>query len=277
MVYEQLVFCSMFSEDMIFIKDIKMKIFIFCISIILCTPVSASSLADVIELTKKSVVAVGTVMPKRSPKSIFLGTGFVIGDGGLVVTNAHVLPKEISTKNIETIAVFFRQEKHVRMLKAKVVAIDKEHDIAVLRLLGGKLPAIELANSKVREGQLVAFTGYPIGMVLGVYPVTHRGIISAISPIVLPAINGRHLNAKLMRRLRAPYNVYQLDATAYPGNSGSPVYDPKTGKVIGIVNKVFVKESKETILSKPSGITYAIPIRYLDDLLKKSNLKVKKI
>jgi len=267
----------MFSEDLIFIKNIKMKIFLFCISIILCTPVSASSLADVIELTKKSVVAVGTVMPKRSPKSIFLGTGFVIGDGGLVVTNAHVLPKEISTKNIETIAVFFRQDKHVRMLKAKVVAIDKEHDIAVLRLLGGKLPAIELANSKVREGQLVAFTGYPIGMVLGVYPVTHRGIISAISPIVLPAINGRHLNAKLMRRLRAPYNVYQLDATAYPGNSGSPVYNPKTGKVIGIVNKVFVKESKETILSKPSGITYAIPIRYLDDLLKKSNLKVKKI
>jgi len=252
--------------------NIKIKLFFFCVSMIFVQPVFAS-LADVIDVTKKSVVAVGTYMPKRSPKGIFLGTGFAISNGDLVVTNAHVLPKNVNTKSIETIAIFFRNGKHVKMLKARAVAIDKEHDIAVLKLLAGKLPAMELTDSLVREGQLVAFTGYPIGMVLGVYPVTHRGIVSAISPVALPVLNARQLNSKLMRRLRDPYNVYQLDATAYPGNSGSPVYETETGKVIGIVNKVFIKETKETILSKPSGITYAIPIRHLNDLLKKSNLK----
>jgi len=158
------------------------------------------------------------------------------------------------------------------MFEAKVVAVDKEHDIAILQLVNGLLPATGLSNAKVREGQTVAFTGFPIGMVLGLHPVTHTGIISAISPVVLPMLRSRQLNAKLMKRLQDPYDVYQLDATAYPGNSGSPVYEKETGKVIGIVNKVFIKESKETVLSKPSGITYAIPIRYLDDLLKKNNL-----
>ena len=129
------------------------------------------------------------------------------------------------------------------------------------------MPALALESSVVREGQSIAFTGYPIGMVLGLYPVTHTGIVSAISPVAIPMMRSRQLNAKLLKRLRDPFKVYQLDATAYPGNSGSPVYNTETGRVIGIVNKVFVKESKETVLSKPSGITYAIPIKYLNDLL----------
>jgi S1-C subfamily serine protease len=72
-----------------------------------------------------------------------------------------------------------------------------------------------------------------------------------------------------VRRLsRGPFPVFQLDATAYPGNSGSPVYDPATGEVIGVVNMVFVKGTKEAALERPSGITYAIPSRYLVELLK---------
>ena len=66
--------------------------------------------------------------------------------------------------------------------------------------------------------------------------------------------------------------MFQLDATAYPGNSGSPLYNPDTGAVIGIVNKVFVQESKENVLQKPSGISYAIPIRYARALLAKAGL-----
>ena len=60
---------------------------------------------------------------------------------------------------------------------------------------------------------------------------------------------------------RPKNEVFQLDATAYPGNSGSLLYDPETGEVVGIINKLFVKESKEVVLEKPSGITYAIPVR----------------
>ena len=66
------------------------------------------------------------------------------------------------------------------------------------------------------------------------------------------------------------YSVFQLDATAYPGNSGSPVYDVASGEVVGIVNSVFVKGTKESALSAPSGITYAIPASKLIDLLQRS-------
>jgi S1-C subfamily serine protease len=78
------------------------------------------------------------------------------------------------------------------------------------------------------------------------------------------------LDKKVLTRLAAPYNVFQLDATAYPGNSGSPLYHPESGQVVGIINKVFIQETKESVLQKPSGITYAIPIIHLQDLLKKS-------
>jgi len=56
---------------------------------------------------------------------------------------------------------------------------------------------------------------------------------------------------------------------AYPGNSGSPLYSPDTGQVVGIINKVFIQETKETVIQKPSGISYAIPIIHLHELLKK--------
>jgi S1-C subfamily serine protease len=67
------------------------------------------------------------------------------------------------------------------------------------------------------------------------------------------------------------YPVLQLDATAYPGNSGSPVYDPESGEVLGIINMVFVKGTKEAALTQPSGITYAIPAKHLQALMTKAH------
>jgi S1-C subfamily serine protease len=61
--------------------------------------------------------------------------------------------------------------------------------------------------------------------------------------------------------------VFQLDATSYPGNSGSPVYDPASGEVVGVLNMVFVKGTKESALTNPSGISYAIPSRHLQALI----------
>ncbi len=255
----------------------NMKLVIFFSMLAAFTEVFADSLPDLIEKTKKSVVAVGTYQYKRSPKGIFLGTGFAIGDGSLIVTNAHVIPENIGKDNFETLAIFFQQREQAKMLKVSVLLVDKKHDIAVLKLRTEVFPALKLAlanTTLVREGQSIAFTGYPIGIVLGLFPVTHRGIISAISPIAIPMMKSRHLNAKVLKRLKHPFNVFQLDATAYPGNSGSPVYSTETGHVIGIINKVFVKESKENILSKPSGITYAIPIEYLQELLHKNKIKI---
>ena len=125
-------------------------------------------------------------------------------------------------------------------------------------------------KTQVREGTEIAFTGFPIGMALGLYPVTHRGIVSAISPMAPPQLGSRVLSAKMIRAMRDPYDVLQLDATAYPGNSGSPVYEQATGKVVGVVNSVLVKGNKEAAIAKPSGISYAIPVRFVHELLKKA-------
>ena len=114
-------------------------------------------------------------------------------------------------------------------------------------------------------------TGFPIGAMLGPFAATHRGMIAAIAPIAIPQGRAAQLNPKIVRRLsEGTFNIFQLDATAYPGNSGSPVYDPESGQVLGIVNMVLVKGTKEAALTNPSGISYAVPARYLLDLLQKA-------
>ncbi len=107
-------------------------------------------------------------------------------------------------------------------------------------------------------------------MVLGMYPVTHEGLISSITPIAIPRGRANELNAAIIRQLEEPWDVFQLDGTAYPGNSGSPLYDPATAEVVGVINMVFVKESKENVLEDPSGIAYAIPIRHARALLEQA-------
>ena len=120
---------------------------------------------------------------------------------------------------------------------------------------------------------MYAFTGYPLGAVLGLYAATNRGIISAITPIIIPASHGQRISTGLIKHLQKPYLVFQLDATAYPGNSGSPLYDLSTGHVIGVINMVFVKGKKESAITDPSGITYAIPVSYARKMLNKLGLK----
>lgn len=230
---------------------------------------SASDLSQTIEMVKPSVVAIGTILHTRAPPANFLGTGFVVGDGLHIVTNAHVVPRELNTEKKESLAVFVGRGASATARSATIVEIDTEHDVALLKITGEPLPALVIGDSNVvKEGEAVAFTGFPIGMVLGLYPVTHQAIVSAITPIVIPALTTKQLNIKTIKRLRDPYLVFQLDGTAYPGNSGSPLYDPKTGKVFGILNMVFVKGTKENVLAHPSGISYAIPSKYIQAIMK---------
>ena len=230
---------------------------------------AAEDLSDTVQRIKPSIVGIGTYQKTRTPPVIFRGTGFVVDDGLHVLTNTHVLPDGIDQKHLETLAVFVRENGQEMIRPAAQVANDPSHDVALLKMAGTPLPAMTLGDSeRVREGETYAFTGYPIGVVLGLHPVTHRGLISAITPIAIPAQQTRQLDKQMLVRLHAPYDVFQLDATAYPGNSGSPLYDPRTGSVIGIINKVFVQETKENLLERPSGISYAIPIKYAVNLLK---------
>ena len=248
------------------------RIILLCFGVFFAGAICGGDLSNTIEIVKPSIVGIGTFQKTRSPSVNFMGTGFAVGDGSLIVTNAHVIPQSMNTDRMESLVVLVARGDIEQELRAAVqVALDKEHDLALLRISGTVLPAMALGDSgTVREGQMFAFTGFPIGMVLGFHHVTHRGMLSSITPVVLPALNSRQLDVKAIAQLKkSSYTVFQLDGTAYPGNSGSPLYDPETGIVYGIINKVLIKGMKETALSHPSGITYAIPSNYVRSLLQR--------
>jgi serine protease Do len=233
-----------------------------------CSVPAWADLSRTIIRVKPSIVAVGTQQALRSPVNLFRGTGFVVGDGLSVVTNAHVVPRVVDDENKEQLIVLSYAGQKAQIRPAKIAMLDTDHDLVVLRIGGPPLPALTLGDSSiVQEGDAIAFTGFPLGMALGLHPVTHRGTISAITPVATKVTDARDLSAKSIERLRNAYPIFQLDATAYPGNSGSPFYDPETGIVYGVINSVFVKETKEAVIKDPSGITYAIPSNFIRDLL----------
>lgn len=243
-------------------------------ALLVAAPIQADNAASTIERVKGSVVAVGTFERTRVPAFQFRATGFAVGDGSLIATNAHALPVTLDSEHRETLAVLIPgSAQQPQRREARELSVDTGTDLALLKIDGPPLPALKLGGfDTVREGQSVLFTGFPIGNVLGIFAVTHRGMIAAITPIAIPPPLAGELDAHIARRLTTgSYPVLQLDATAYPGNSGSPVYDPESGDVLGIINMVFVKGTKEAVLTQPSGITYAIPATHLRALLAKTH------
>ena len=141
-------------------------------------------------------------MPTRNPSAVFLGTGFAVGNGRLVVTNAHVTNKSLDSAHLEQYAVFYRLDHKEHMILADLTVTDEEHDLALLSLIQGQLPALEIGDSRqVKEGEQYAFTGYPIGMVLGLFPVTHRSVISAISPNAIPVLTTRGVKCQYAKKI----------------------------------------------------------------------------
>ena len=230
-----------------------------------------AGLVEVVAAAKPSIVAVGTFSALANPRFAFRGTGFAVRSGNLVITNAHVLPPvETSGPEGKLVIQTPRGKAAAGEIRAaSIVAIDREHDLALLRFEGAALPALALAQAEVEpDGLPIALIGFPIGGLLGFTPVTHRGIISAVTPIVLPAPNSQQLDPNAIARLRrGSFDIYQLDANAYPGNSGGPVLNDQNGEVVGVVNMVLIRSLKESALSQPTGISYAIPVRYVRQLL----------
>jgi len=106
--------------------------------------------------------------------------------------------------------------------------------------------------------------------VLGYAPVTHRGIVSSITTVALPAAQAGQLHERAVRRLaEGNFEIYQLDAVAYPGNSGGPVFNADTGEVVGVINMVMVRGTRESALSNPTGLTYAIPVKFVRELIER--------
>ncbi len=233
---------------------------------------SSEDLPDTIEQVRPAVVGVGTHQPTANPQVDFHATGFAVEDGRAVITNNHVLPAALDGERRERLVVLSGEPGDPDMREARIVTRSESSDLAVLRISGPPLPTLQTGDpDRLRPGDQVAFTGFPIGMVLGFHPVTHTAMISARTPLTLPAREGRELDSRHIARLRRgdPPMVFQLDGTAYPGNSGSPVYDPETGEVYAVLNQVFVQEGREAAIREPSGISYAVPFDLAEPLLER--------
>ena len=161
-----------------------------------------------------------------------VGSGFVFDSDGWILTNDHVI------EGASTLSVSFKNGKS---LKARVVAADRNADLAVLKVEATGLATVDIGTSKdLQVGQLLIAIGSPLGTFSD--SVT-SGILSATGR----SITVTDYQARLQRRMT---NLLQTDAAINPGNSGGPLLDAR-GLVIGI---------NSAVASSAEGIGFAIPI-----------------
>jgi S1-C subfamily serine protease len=190
------------------------------------------SIAQLYETRSPAVVRITalTINPYRSEDRIQLatGSGFIIDDDGLVMTNSHV--------------VFGAHSLNVTLddgttLPAKLLGADPIYDLAILQIpkpTHGKLPVLRFGDSdRVRPGDKVVAIGNPMG--LG--QTITSGIVSALNRI-LPD-----------RASMLAQPMIQTDTPINPGNSGGPILN-RCGEVIGIASE---------ILGNAQNIGFAIP------------------
>jgi len=231
---------------------------------------SLPSAPEIIARIKPSVVLVGTFNPLANPRFAFRGTGFAVADGTRIATNAHVLPEPGAEQESQLVVQVKQPSGSWEIRKVQDVRLERSHDLAILDIGAPALQPLPLKTELPQEGTEVLFIGFPIGGALGFSHVSHRGMISAITPVALPAPSSNSLNARNLSQLRSgAFNILQMDAVAYPGNSGGPVLDARTGEVLGVINMVLIKNTKESVLAQPSGISYAIPIENVARILQR--------
>lgn len=229
-----------------------------------------ADLSSFIDAVKPSLVVVGHDRATDTPRFTAHGAGFVVGDGRLVVTNAHVVADGGASGPESRLTVQVRAATRgdaraaLEARGATVLEVDAPHDLALLRIDGAPLPALALraATGVVREGRSVAWMGFPLGGLLGFAPVTQRGIVSSIAPVALPRPGSRAESDE-------GFEVFQLDAVAYAGNSGGPLFAVDSGEVLGVVDVVPVRAPRESAFVQPVAIGYAIPVRHVVELLRR--------
>ena len=232
-------------------------------------PGGATDLRALVAAAKPSVFAIGLFARMAKPAFRFSGTCFAI-PGGLFVTCAHVIQLP-NLANREFVAVAIPSPGGHKIIEVNVVATNRENDLAVVEPvnpLTEPVKALQLNNTLPAEGTEIVLIGYPIGSALGLHAATHRGIVSAVVPMAFPLPTTTGLEARNVQALRAaPLEILQLDATAYPGNSGSPVIDTHTGQVLAVVSLTMIKGTRESAMTSPSGISYAVPVQHLTGMI----------
>ena len=183
------------------------------------------------QIAKKALAAtVLIVMEDVNGKPLGSGSGFFIGKG-LIATNYHVVEKGIKK-------VYKQVGKDKWYNITDTVKIDKQRDLAILKVSDGDAPALPLGNSDgVQIGQSVYAVGNPIGFLEGTFA---PGFVSSI-------------------RGKVPNKSIQITAPISPGSSGGPLLNDK-GQVIGIIVGG---------ITEGQNLNFAIPSNYLKELLDK--------
>ena len=192
-----------------------------------------AQLPDTVTQVKPAVVLVGTYRATDTPRFRYFGTGFVVGDGLRVVTNAHVMTAigALGSDRPELVVQLRAGTDKWAMRPARLLEAVAGQDLALLQIDGPAAPALKVAESDaVREGDDLAFMGFPIGGLLGFSSVTHRATVSSITTMALPSPTGQQLSERAIRM-------------------------------------VLIKSTRESAMSQPSGISYAIPSRYVLELM----------
>lgn len=245
---------------------------LFCVAAASMMPPmpARAGLADTVARIKPAVVLVGTYREADSPRFQLRGTGFLAGRSQQVVTCSHVLPLvDGAVRDNDLVVQILRPGGEWSQARVRLHALDARSDLALLSIDGnGGQPLALGDSSQVREGDDLAFMGFPIGNMLGYSHVVHRAMVSSITTALLPSPDAERLKEPTIRALRqGNFSIFQLDAVAYPGNSGGPLFRPDTGEVVGVMNMVFIKGTRESALSQPSGIAYAVPSARLRELM----------
>ena len=170
------------------------------------------------------------------------GSGFVIDSSGYILTNNHVI-----TDSVESGGEISVRLNNGSQYSAKVVGRDSSYDLAVLKITGATLKALQFGDSdKVAVGDSVIAIGSPLGLT----GTVTLGIISA---------KDRAVTAGESQAENSFINALQTDAAINPGNSGGPLVDA-TGAVIGVNSAI---ASLGATFSSPTGsigLGFAIPI-----------------
>ena len=171
--------------------------------------------------------------PKGEEKQNGVGSGVVISEEGVILTNLHVV--QGSKKLRVTFADGFEAE-------ATVVAVQPENDLAVIKAVkipDDLQPATLGSTAKLLPGDEVVAVGFPFG----IGPSVSAGVISGMNR------EFRNEGASVLRGL------IQFDAAANPGNSGGPLVN-MSGEVIGVVTAILNPTSARTFI----GIAFAATI-----------------
>ena len=164
--------------------------------------------------------------PEREPEAQSVGSGFIIGSAGDIITNAHV----VDGADEVTVRLSDKRE-----FKAKVVGADKRTDIALLKIEAKDLPKVIIGDpEKLRVGEWVVAIGKPFGL----ENTMTAGIVSA---------KGRDLPQENL----VPF--IQTDVAINPGNSGGPLFNMR-GEVVGINSLIYSRTGGYM------GLAFAIPI-----------------